>query len=131
MSSSVVVMLTLSQDPSNMDSVTSHRVLAHPQGFVGQVAWSPKGDLLLTKMNRGIKVWNDGGVCKKTIDRKQSVLSVAWLPGGEGVSPSIWTTQGCVHSAFLAFLSVEGSYVTKMVRPATECYTKPQLIISF
>lgn len=33
------------------------RVLAHPQGFVGQVAWSPKGDLLLTKMVRGMKLW--------------------------------------------------------------------------
>ncbi|THH28595.1 hypothetical protein EUX98_g5601 [Antrodiella citrinella] len=75
---------------------TSHRVLAHPQGFVGQVAWSPSGTTLLTKLGRGVKLWTEEGVCKKTIDRKKSVQSVAWLPGGE------------------AFLSVEGDSVTKL-----------------
>ncbi|KAI5118541.1 hypothetical protein M0805_008482 [Coniferiporia weirii] len=74
-----------------------HRVLAHPQGFVGQVAWSPKGDLLLTKMVRGMRIWTaDSGVCRKTIDRQRSVQSVTWFPQGE------------------AFLSVEDSNVTKM-----------------
>ncbi|KAH8103027.1 WD40 repeat-like protein [Cristinia sonorae] len=75
---------------------TSHRVLAHPQGFVGQVAWSPNGTILLTKLLRGVKLWTEDGVCKKTIDRKRSVHSVAWLPGGE------------------AFLSVENEHVTKL-----------------
>ncbi|TCD66908.1 hypothetical protein EIP91_000747 [Steccherinum ochraceum] len=75
---------------------TSHRVLAHPQGFVGQVAWSPSGNTLLTKLGRGVKLWTEEGVCKRTIDRKQSVHSVAWMPGGE------------------AFLSVEGEIVTKL-----------------
>ncbi|KAI3605223.1 catabolite degradation [Moniliophthora roreri] len=37
--------------------LTSHRILAHAKGFVGQVAWSPTSDLLLTKLVRGIKVW--------------------------------------------------------------------------
>ena len=78
------------------------RVLAHPQGFVGQVAWSPKGDLLLTKMVRGMKLWTTevnalssqwllyrtnylkSGVCRKTIDRKCAVQSVAWYPQGDG-----------------------------------------------
>jgi hypothetical protein len=52
-----------------------HRILAHPQGFVGQVAWSvvtvymllffltyhrsPSGNILLTKLNRKIKVWTE------------------------------------------------------------------------
>ncbi|EPT02101.1 hypothetical protein FOMPIDRAFT_1029426 [Fomitopsis schrenkii] len=76
---------------------TSHRILAQPQGFVGQVAWSPNGTILLTKMNRGVKVWNEDGVCKKTIDRRKNVQSITWLPGGE------------------AFLSVEGSDVVKLV----------------
>ncbi|KAI0090434.1 WD40-repeat-containing domain protein [Irpex rosettiformis] len=78
------------------DPCSVHRVLAHPQGFVGQVAWSPHGSVLLTKLNRGIKVWTADGVCKKTIDRPHVVQSIAWLPGGEG------------------FLSVEGSYVVKL-----------------
>ncbi|KAM5543424.1 hypothetical protein V8D89_002675, partial [Ganoderma adspersum] len=78
------------------EQFTSHRILAHPQGFVGQVAWSPSGNLLLTKLGRGVKVWTEDGVCKKTIDRRRNVQSIAWLPGGEG------------------FLSVEGSDVTKL-----------------
>ncbi|CCL98725.1 uncharacterized protein FIBRA_00730 [Fibroporia radiculosa] len=78
------------------DSFTSHRVLAQPQGFVGQVAWSPNGFTLLTKLNRGVKVWTEDGVCRKTIDRHKTVHSIAWLPSDE------------------AFLSVEGSTVVKL-----------------
>ncbi|KAI0763501.1 WD40 repeat-like protein [Trametes elegans] len=78
------------------ETFTSHRVLAHPQGFVGQVAWSPSGHLLLTKLGRGVKVWTEDGVCRRTIDRRRNVQSITWLPGGE------------------AFLSVEGSDVTKL-----------------
>ncbi len=29
-------------------------------------------------------VHNQDGVCRKTIDRRRTVLSIAWLPGGEG-----------------------------------------------
>ncbi|KAF8888546.1 hypothetical protein BD779DRAFT_1439978 [Infundibulicybe gibba] len=98
------------------DPFVSHRILAHAQGFVGQVAWSPTGNLLLTKLGRGIKVWTaevrnsnnqyrkfnqshlcpQDGVCKKTIDRRAFVESITWFPGGE------------------AFISVEGSDVTKL-----------------
>ncbi|KAI0049167.1 WD40 repeat-like protein [Auriscalpium vulgare] len=75
---------------------THHRTLAHPQGFVSQVAWSPNGNLLLTKLNRVVKVWTEAGVCTRTIDRHTSVQSICWLPGGE------------------AFMSVEGGDVTKL-----------------
>ncbi|KAH7928593.1 WD40 repeat-like protein [Leucogyrophana mollusca] len=78
------------------DPCSPHRVLAHPGGFVGQVAWSPAGSLLLTRLNRAIKVWTEEGVCRKTIERPHNVQSVAWLPGGE------------------AFMSVEGSEVVKL-----------------
>ncbi|KAL5499109.1 hypothetical protein ACEPAH_1627 [Sanghuangporus vaninii] len=79
------------------DFTQPHRILAHPQGFVGQVAWSPNGDLLLTKMIRGVKIWTtDSGVCRKTITRNQSIQSIAWFPQGE------------------AFLSVEESEVMKL-----------------
>ncbi|KAF5368997.1 hypothetical protein D9758_002841 [Tetrapyrgos nigripes] len=80
------------------DPCVSHRVLAHAQGFVGQVAWSPDGKCLLTKLVRAIKVWTLDGVCSRTIDRQQSdsVEAITWLPGGE------------------AFLSVEGSNVVKL-----------------
>ncbi|KAJ7691790.1 hypothetical protein B0H17DRAFT_1062666 [Mycena rosella] len=77
-------------------SLLMHRVLAHAQGFVGQVAWSDTGNMLLTKLNRGMKVWTEDGVCQKTIDRQTNVESVTWFPGSE------------------AFLSVEGSTVTKL-----------------
>ncbi|KAJ7104489.1 WD40 repeat-like protein [Mycena belliarum] len=77
-------------------SLILHRVLAHAQGFVGQVAWSDTGNMLLTKLNRGMKVWTEDGVCQRTIDRQTNVESVTWFPGGQ------------------AFLSVEGSTVTKL-----------------
>ncbi|VDB91362.1 unnamed protein product [Peniophora sp. CBMAI 1063] len=70
-----------------------HRTLAHPSGFVGQVAWSPNGKLLLTKLNRSVKVWTEAGVCTRTIERGTSVQSITWMPQGE------------------AFLSVEGGGV--------------------
>ncbi|EIW78473.1 WD40 repeat-like protein [Coniophora puteana RWD-64-598 SS2] len=78
------------------DPCTSHRILAHASGFVGQVAWSPTEKLLLTKLNRMIKVWTEDGVCIKTIDRQRAVQSVAWLPSGN------------------AFMSVEGSEVVQL-----------------
>ncbi|KAF8903319.1 hypothetical protein CPB84DRAFT_1728396 [Gymnopilus junonius] len=74
-----------------------HRTLAHPQGFVGLVAWSPNGKLLLTKMTRGIKVWNaESGVCERTINRNAVIEVVTWFPHGE------------------AFLSIEGSIAVKL-----------------
>ncbi|KAE9402799.1 WD40 repeat-like protein [Gymnopus androsaceus JB14] len=76
--------------------VTHYRTLAHAKGFVGQVAWSPTGHLLLTKRNRDVQVWTQDGVCQRTIDRPAYVESITWFPGGE------------------AFLSVEGSKVAKM-----------------
>ncbi|KAJ7167367.1 WD40-repeat-containing domain protein [Mycena crocata] len=88
-------------------TLSLHRVLAHAQGFVGQVAWSDTGNMLLTKLNRGMKVWTEvgwrtatsilcDGVCQKTIDRQTNVESITWFPGSQ------------------AFLSVEGSTVTKL-----------------
>ncbi|KAJ6595621.1 WD40 repeat-like protein [Mycena vulgaris] len=77
-------------------SLVLHRVLAHAQGFVGQVAWSDTGNMLLTKLIRGMKVWTEDGVCQKTIDRQTNVESITWFPGSQ------------------AFLSVEGSTVTKL-----------------
>ncbi|KAJ4474338.1 hypothetical protein J3R30DRAFT_3295652 [Lentinula aciculospora] len=87
--------------------VTHHRTLAHAKGFVGQVAWSPTGHLLLTKLNRAVKVWTQvsyrhhfstaqDGVCQRTIDRPAFVEAITWFPGGE------------------AFLSVEGNNVAKL-----------------
>ncbi|KAL4079435.1 WD40-repeat-containing domain protein [Scleroderma citrinum] len=74
----------------------THRILAHVHGFVSQVAWSPSGHLLLTKINRVVKVWTEEGVCRRSIDRKSTIQAIAWLPGGD------------------AFLSVEGSRVVKL-----------------
>ncbi|KAG0696113.1 hypothetical protein DFH29DRAFT_1004842 [Suillus ampliporus] len=91
-----------------------HRVLAHASGFVGQVAWSPVGVLLLTRLNRAIKIWTEDGVCRKTIERQHHVQSIAWLPGGEGEVP-IDNHGGDANNSFsTAFLSVEGSEVVKM-----------------
>ncbi|KAF8155867.1 hypothetical protein B0H34DRAFT_512681 [Crassisporium funariophilum] len=75
----------------------AHRTLAHAQGFVGQVAWSPTGNFLLTKMARGVKVWTaEDGVCKKTINRNLAIESITWYPAGD------------------AFLSIEDSVATKL-----------------
>ncbi|CAE6405826.1 unnamed protein product [Rhizoctonia solani] len=52
-------------------------------GFVGQVAWSPNGEQLLTKQIKSIKVWSSkNGVCERTIDRKRSVQAITWMPQG-------------------------------------------------
>ncbi|KAK7044558.1 catabolite degradation [Favolaschia claudopus] len=48
--------------------------------FVGQVAWSDTGNMLLTKLVRGVKVWTQDGVCQKTIDRQTNVESITWFP---------------------------------------------------
>ncbi|KAL0959814.1 hypothetical protein HGRIS_011496 [Hohenbuehelia grisea] len=78
-------------DPNN-----NPRTLIHPQGFVGQVAWSPNGNFLLTKMRDGIKVWTEDGVCKRTIFRFTPIEAITWCPDGE------------------TFMSVEGSDVVKL-----------------
>ncbi|RXW12919.1 hypothetical protein EST38_g12932, partial [Candolleomyces aberdarensis] len=39
------------------DPFVRHKILGHAQGFVAQVAWSPTGNILLTKLKQGIKVW--------------------------------------------------------------------------
>ncbi|EGN95335.1 hypothetical protein SERLA73DRAFT_77375 [Serpula lacrymans var. lacrymans S7.3] len=67
------------------DPFTSHRILVHTKGFIGQVAWSPSGNMVLTKLNRAIKIWTEDGVCKKTIDRPRTVQSIAWLPKGDAI----------------------------------------------
>ncbi|KAG8788488.1 hypothetical protein FRC12_014529 [Ceratobasidium sp. 428] len=68
--------------------------LAHPSkigGFVGQVAWSPSGDQLLTKQLKSVKVWDaKNGFCKRTIDRKRNVQSITWLPKGSGFVSVEW-----------------------------------------
>lgn len=80
------------------EPLVPHRTLAHTQGFVGQVAWSPKGNLLLTKFSRGMKVWMaENGVCMRTIDRGRNVESITWFPDGH------------------AFLSVETDLTDGMV----------------
>ncbi|KAF8627354.1 hypothetical protein AX15_004423 [Amanita polypyramis BW_CC] len=80
------------------DPFELHRIIAHSsaQGFVGQVAWSPSGSHLLTKLSRGIKIWSaEDGSCNM-IDRPAPVQAIAWCPDGK------------------AFISVEGSTVTKL-----------------
>lgn len=55
-------------------------------------------------------------MCKKTIDRRRTVQSITWFPGGEGQSPLalIWPIPNLVY-VWLAFMAVEGSCVTKLV----------------
>ncbi|KAG2343040.1 hypothetical protein BDR05DRAFT_976122 [Suillus weaverae] len=78
---------------SALDPCVPHRVLAHAPGFVDQIAWSPAGVLILTRLNRAIKIFEP----MLTIECHHHVQSIAWLPGGE------------------AFLSVQGSEVIKLV----------------
>ncbi|QRW04758.1 hypothetical protein RhiLY_03757 [Ceratobasidium sp. AG-Ba] len=63
-------------------------------GFVGQVAWSPSGDQLLTKQIKTVKVWDPKtGVCKRNIDRKRNVQSITWLPKGSGFVSVEWRME--------------------------------------
>ncbi|CAE6415792.1 unnamed protein product, partial [Rhizoctonia solani] len=63
-------------------------------GFVGQVAWSPNGEQLLTKQVKLIKVWNPKtGVCEKTIDRKRAVRAIIWMPKGSGFVSIEWKME--------------------------------------
>ncbi|KAF9051401.1 hypothetical protein BJ165DRAFT_1448497 [Panaeolus papilionaceus] len=74
-----------------------YKTLPHGQNFVGQVAWSPTGRYLLTKIAKGVKVWTpDDTFCKKTINRDNAIETITWMPGED------------------AFLSVEDSTVVKM-----------------
>ncbi|KAK7690720.1 hypothetical protein QCA50_005819 [Cerrena zonata] len=66
-------------------SFEPHRVLAHPNGFIGALSWSPTGHMLLTRLQRGFKLWDEDGVCRKTVDRKASVQSISWFPRGEAL----------------------------------------------
>ncbi|KAG8763542.1 hypothetical protein FRC12_008511 [Ceratobasidium sp. 428] len=71
--------------------------LVHPSrigDFLGQVAWSPSGDQLLTKQLKAVKVWDTkNGVCKRTIDRKRNVQSITWLPKGSGFVSVEWRME--------------------------------------
>ncbi|KAJ1311844.1 hypothetical protein OPQ81_010305 [Rhizoctonia solani] len=63
-------------------------------GFVGQVAWSPNGEKLLTKQLKSIKVWNSkSGVCERTIDRKRTVQAITWMPKGQGFLSIEWKME--------------------------------------
>ncbi|KZS96236.1 WD40 repeat-like protein [Sistotremastrum niveocremeum HHB9708] len=75
---------------------TPHRVLLNPTGFVGQVAWSPNGTLLLTKLSRSVRVWTSDGVARKNIERPVNIQSITWMPKGD------------------AFMSVERSEVCQI-----------------
>ncbi|KAG1850771.1 hypothetical protein C8R48DRAFT_778116 [Suillus tomentosus] len=65
------------------ESFSTQAVLVHVRGFIGQVAWSATGTILLTRLTRGIKVWTEDGLSKRTIDRPHSVSSIAWLPNSD------------------------------------------------
>ncbi|KAF8510291.1 WD40 repeat-like protein [Hysterangium stoloniferum] len=69
---------------NNMDPFTLHRTLTHHQGLCHQVAWSPNGSHLLTKLHHSVHVWTEDGVCIQTIDRRRHIHTVTWLPGGKG-----------------------------------------------
>ncbi|KAG5646394.1 hypothetical protein DXG03_003717 [Asterophora parasitica] len=90
------------QQLETTQDVAAHQALVRhlqfsPDGRYLATSRSPTGNLLLTKLGRGIKVWTSkDGVCKKTIDRKTAVESIAWFPDGK------------------SFMSVEGSGVIKL-----------------
>ncbi|KAG2144664.1 WD40-repeat-containing domain protein [Suillus bovinus] len=88
------------------DAFSIHAILVHVGGFIGQVAWSHSGALLLTRFPRGIKVWTEDGLCKKTIERPHSVSSVVWLPANE----SDWFPEFSNWSVQLIMTSVLPGY---------------------
>ncbi|EGN95187.1 hypothetical protein SERLA73DRAFT_77198 [Serpula lacrymans var. lacrymans S7.3] len=103
------------------DPFTSHQILMHDKGLIGQVAWSPEGDLLMTKLKRGIKIWNMDGQCQKTIGRPRTVQSITWLPKGDAIISAEVNekvkkdTDGRVNDTH-----VEGSIIVKLDRRGVE-----------
>ncbi|KAG8732880.1 hypothetical protein FRC10_000546 [Ceratobasidium sp. 414] len=63
--------------------------LYHPVstgGFVNQVAWSPDGSKLLTRTQKGLKLWDAAtGNGHKAIGRPRPIQSAAWMPEGQGI----------------------------------------------
>jgi WD repeat-containing protein 26 len=41
------------------DPFSTHKILAHAAGFVNQVAWSPDGAYILTRVAKQIKLWRE------------------------------------------------------------------------
>ncbi|PFH49908.1 hypothetical protein AMATHDRAFT_146529 [Amanita thiersii Skay4041] len=78
------------------ESITPHHEIVHHQGFVGQLAWSPFGNMLLTKIGRSVEVWSaEDGARKAAFDRDINVDAISWFPRAN------------------AFATVEGNKVTK------------------
>ncbi|KAG8916204.1 hypothetical protein FRC01_003299 [Tulasnella sp. 417] len=63
-------------------TLSLHRVLVHTgTGFLSQVAWSPDGKYLLTRIHRHVKVWlGESGVLEQTISYKTRIGAVTWMP---------------------------------------------------
>ncbi|KAJ3809602.1 hypothetical protein F5876DRAFT_66316 [Lentinula aff. lateritia] len=99
--------------------ISVYRRLAHPRGVVKQVAWSPSGHLLLTRLSRSINVWTQHGILQKTISRPTIVESIVWLPSTD---EDKFTNPD--------FLSVEGSKVvrlssnSKIYKPCIDYYVQ-------
>jgi hypothetical protein len=85
---------------------THHRKLLHPAGLAGQVAWSPCGQWLLTKLTQSIKVWSIDGTCRATVHRGNTVRSIAWFPQQEGKEPS----ESPIPNVFLEMLTRDSVY---------------------
>ncbi|KAH7099700.1 WD40 repeat-like protein [Auriculariales sp. MPI-PUGE-AT-0066] len=88
-----------------VSDMSSHRTLAHPNGFVAQVVWCPNGSLLLAKLTSGITIWTEDGVCKERIDRRTAVHSMVWFANGTEFL-SVETTEA-VH------LDIEGQVIDR------------------
>ncbi|KAG8992062.1 hypothetical protein FRB94_013394 [Tulasnella sp. JGI-2019a] len=87
------------------DPFTLHKVLAHGMaGFVGQVAWSPTGTYLLTKLLRGVKIWiAETGVCVRTVRREHNVKALTWSPSGKSFA--------CVEFGHVYIMDLEGAII--------------------
>ncbi|PVG01424.1 WD40 repeat-like protein [Serendipita vermifera] len=78
------------------DDVGKHLVMNVYTGFLGQVAWSPNGNWLITRWANGMAIWSENGIRRKNIPRRRHVHTVTWFPNRQ------------------AFLSVEGSQISEL-----------------
>ncbi|QRV75851.1 WD repeat protein [Ceratobasidium sp. AG-Ba] len=73
----------------NDSHVKMHLKLYHPVatgGFVNQVAWSADGTNLLTRTQKGLKIWDaTNGKGLKLISRPRPIQSAMWMPKGKGI----------------------------------------------
>ncbi|EUC66910.1 WD repeat protein, putative [Rhizoctonia solani AG-3 Rhs1AP] len=86
---------------------------------IGQVAWSPNGEELLTKHRESIRIWSPlkDASCQSSIYRGRYVQSVAWMPSpASGFFSAEWQITPREEKEVHRAPTIQGSYLVRFVR---------------